>query len=103
MRTERTRLSRHAPVAKAMDYMLKRWDGFQRRGITSSVSVTSSPTFDSRCDPQHVHEVGAATTTRSRGRCSGTTPAKRAAQPRAVRLAGIRTAGANAPHAIAWS
>ena len=28
MRTERARLSRHAPVAKAMDYMLKRWDGF---------------------------------------------------------------------------
>ena len=30
MRTERTRLSRHAPVAKAMDYMLRRWDGFTR-------------------------------------------------------------------------
>jgi len=30
MRTERARLSRHAPVAKAMDYMLKRWDGFTR-------------------------------------------------------------------------
>ena len=28
MRQERARLSRHAPVAKAMDYMLKRWDGF---------------------------------------------------------------------------
>ena len=28
MRAERARLSRHAPVAKAMDYMLKRWDGF---------------------------------------------------------------------------
>ena len=30
MRTERARLSRHAPVAKAMDYMLKRWEGFTR-------------------------------------------------------------------------
>jgi transposase len=30
MRSERARLSRHAPVAKAMDYMLKRWDGFAR-------------------------------------------------------------------------
>ena len=30
MRTERTRLSRHAPVAKGMDYMLKRWGGFTR-------------------------------------------------------------------------
>ena len=28
MRRERASLSRHAPVAKAMDYMLKRWDGF---------------------------------------------------------------------------
>ena len=30
MRTERAGLSRHAAVAKAMDYMLKRWDGFVR-------------------------------------------------------------------------
>ena len=30
MRTERTGLSRHAAAAKAMDYMLKRWDGFTR-------------------------------------------------------------------------
>jgi transposase len=30
MREERARLSRHAPVAGAMDYMLKRWPGFTR-------------------------------------------------------------------------
>ena len=30
MRTERAGLSRHAAVARAMDYMLKRWDGFTR-------------------------------------------------------------------------
>jgi transposase len=30
LRGERARLSRHAPVAKAMDYMLKRWPGFTR-------------------------------------------------------------------------
>ena len=30
MRTERAALSRHASVAKAMDYMLKRWEGFAR-------------------------------------------------------------------------
>ena len=30
MRDERARLSRHAPVAKAMDYMLKRWAAFAR-------------------------------------------------------------------------
>lgn len=28
MRTERVKLSRHNDVAKAMDYMLKRWDAF---------------------------------------------------------------------------
>ena len=30
MRSRRAGLSRHAPVAKAIDYMLKRWDGFAR-------------------------------------------------------------------------
>jgi len=30
MRGERARLSRHAPVAQAIDYMLKRWAGFTR-------------------------------------------------------------------------
>lgn len=28
LQTERTRLSRSSPVAEAIDYMLKRWDGF---------------------------------------------------------------------------
>ena len=44
------------------------WITFQRRGITSSVSVMSSPSFDSRADPQHGQVCGAAMTTRSRGR-----------------------------------
>jgi transposase len=30
MRTERAKLSRHSEVAKAMDYMLKRWNAFSR-------------------------------------------------------------------------
>ena len=30
MRSERARLSRHSEVAKAMDYMLKRWSAFAR-------------------------------------------------------------------------
>ena len=30
LRAEREKLSRHAPVAKAIDYMLKRWDRFTR-------------------------------------------------------------------------
>ena len=42
MRTERTRLSRHAPVAKAMDYMLKRWDGFTRFLDDGRVCLTNN-------------------------------------------------------------
>ena len=30
MRTERAKLSRHNEIAKAMDYMLKRWPAFTR-------------------------------------------------------------------------
>src|SRR6266702_1235701 len=30
MRAERAKLSRHSDVAKAMNYMLKRWDAFAR-------------------------------------------------------------------------
>jgi transposase len=30
MRAERERLSRHVPVAKAMNYMLSRWPSFTR-------------------------------------------------------------------------
>ena len=30
MRAERAKLSRHSSVARAMDYMLKRWKGFTR-------------------------------------------------------------------------
>ena len=47
------------------------WMTFHARGITSSVSVTSSPSFDRRVPPQAGQEHGAGTTTRSRGRCSG--------------------------------
>ena len=57
--------SRHVNFSRTV------WITFQRRGITSSVSVTSSPIFDNRSDPQHAQDVGPGTTTRSRGRCSG--------------------------------
>ena len=40
-------------------------------GITSSVSVMSSPSLDSRAPPQQGQAVGPGTITRSRGRCSG--------------------------------
>ena len=42
MRTERARLSRHALVAKAMDYMLKRWDGFARFTTDGRICLTNN-------------------------------------------------------------
>ena len=42
MRTDRARLSRHAAVAKAMDYMLKRWDGFTRFLDDSRICLTNN-------------------------------------------------------------
>jgi len=47
------------------------WITFHCRGMTSSVSVMSSPSFDSFADPQQGQLSGAAMTMRSRGRCSG--------------------------------
>ena len=47
------------------------WITFHWRGITSSVSVMSSPSFDSFVEPQQGQLSGAGITTRSRGRCSG--------------------------------
>jgi putative tryptophan/tyrosine transport system substrate-binding protein len=44
-------------------------DDFRRAaGITSSVSVTSSPSLDSRDPPQQPQATGPGTITRSRGR-----------------------------------
>ena len=42
MRTERARLSRHAPVAKAMDYMLKRWEGFARFTTDGQICLSNN-------------------------------------------------------------
>jgi transposase len=42
MRTERGRLSRHAEVAKAMDYMLKRWDAFARFLVDGRICLTNN-------------------------------------------------------------
>ena len=44
---------------------------FHWRGITSSVSVTSSPSFDRRSEPQPAQQAGLGITTRVRGRCAG--------------------------------
>ena len=57
--------SRHETFSRTV------WMTFHARGMTSSVSVTSSPSFDRREPPQAGHEHGAGMTTRSRGRCSG--------------------------------
>ena len=38
MQAERKKLSRHSPVAKAMDYMLRRWDPFAR-SLTTAASA----------------------------------------------------------------
>ncbi len=42
LRAERARLSRHAPVAKAMEYMLKRWSGFTRFLDDGRVCLTNN-------------------------------------------------------------
>ncbi|HYN45060.1 MAG TPA: IS66 family transposase, partial [Allosphingosinicella sp.] len=42
MRAERGRLSRHAPVAKPMDYMLKRWERFARFLADGRVCLTNN-------------------------------------------------------------
>jgi hypothetical protein len=47
------------------------WITFQDLGMTSNVSVTSSPNLRSRPPPQQVQAVGPGTITRSRGRWSG--------------------------------
>ena len=47
------------------------WITFHWRGTTSSVSVISSPNFDSLCEPQQGQFSGAVMTMRSRGKCPG--------------------------------
>jgi hypothetical protein len=42
MRDERAKLSRHSDVAKAMDYMLKRWDGFTRFLDDGRIDLTNN-------------------------------------------------------------
>jgi len=44
------------------------WITCHCRGITSSVSVMSSPSFDNFVEPQHGQHSGAGMTMRSRGR-----------------------------------
>ncbi len=42
MRTERAKLSRHSEVAKAMDYMLKRWEVFARFLSDGRICLTNN-------------------------------------------------------------
>ena len=49
MRAERERLSRHATVAQAMDYMLKRWDRFARFLEDGCICLTNNAAERARC------------------------------------------------------
>ena len=42
MRGERAKLSRHAPVAQAIDYMLKRWKGFTHFLVDGRICLTNN-------------------------------------------------------------
>ncbi|KQT62264.1 hypothetical protein ASG54_18260 [Aureimonas sp. Leaf460] len=42
MRTERARLSRHADTAKAMDYMLTKWDACARFGTDGRICLSNN-------------------------------------------------------------
>jgi hypothetical protein len=42
MREQRARMSRHAEVAKAMDYMLTRWDAFSRFLTDGRICLTNN-------------------------------------------------------------
>ena len=46
--------------ARQLNFSRTVWITFQRRGVISSVSVTSSPSFDSFEDPQQGQLVGVA-------------------------------------------
>src|SRR5512134_1982925 len=56
--------------ARQLNFSRTVWITFHCRGITSSVSVTSSPSLTS-LPWQHGQTEGATMTTRSRGRCAG--------------------------------
>jgi transposase len=42
MRAERAKLSRHSGIAKAMNYMLKRWDSFTRFLADGRICLTNN-------------------------------------------------------------
>ncbi len=42
MRAERAKLSRHAPTAQAIDYMLRRWEGFSRFLADGRICLTNN-------------------------------------------------------------
>ena len=72
------------------------WITFHWRGITSSVSVTSSPSL-ATLPLQHGQAVGPGITTRSRGRCAG----KPAISGRQVRCGARQSIPSNSMDSIA--
>jgi hypothetical protein len=73
--------SRHENFSRTL------WITCHWRGITSNVSLTSSPSLDSFVEPQQGQLSGAAITTRSRGRWNGLR-----GRPLALGLHGLRRA-----------
>ena len=63
--------TKNQQVFRLFGFAGTRWITFHCRGITSSVSVMSSPSFARRALPQAWQAQGAGSTTRSRGRCAG--------------------------------
>jgi transposase len=60
MRRERAAMSKHAPVAKAMDYMLTRWNGFVRFLDDGRVCVTNNAAERALCQrPRNPPHFGA--------------------------------------------
>ena len=60
-----------ASQSRQVNFSRTVWITFHWRGITSSVSVMSSPSFASFAEPQQGQLVGASMTTRSRADVSG--------------------------------
>ena len=53
MQAERRKLSRHSPVAKAMDYMLRRWEMFARFLDDGRICLTNNVGDDARIRTAH--------------------------------------------------
>jgi hypothetical protein len=60
MHAERTRLSRHAEIAKAIDCMLKRWPALTRFLDDGWICLTNNAAERARCPPKPPLHFGCA-------------------------------------------